>query len=531
MFKCLLFLGAILSLPSCQKPASKPISRPLKVNLPGEPATLDPRKCADYYSSAVQSLLFEGLTKVSEEGLVKNAIADSITVSDDKKTYLFHIREALWSNGDPITAYDFEYSWKSALDPNFFCPNANLLYFIAYAEEAKKGLIPLDKVAINALDAKTLKVTLKAPTPYFLKIVAFCSFYPVSKEVVSKTPGWEHHASANFVSNGPYQLVEWLHDNQLILKKNLLYWNAQEVLLNDIHISLVSDENTALSMFQKGELDILGSPYTNIPIDALEAFKDSKNLQSFPLAKTFIAAFNTRHPILANRNIRKALSYAIDRQSLVANVGGIGETVAMNLVPPALKSENLHPLIPENSSDQANAYLEEGLKELNLPKEALNHLHLTYIKQDFSHKLAQALQEIWWKELGFRVKLEALGITPFLTRINAHEFELCQYHLIAQYEDAMNILDRFRYASNPKNFSNWENTSYIKLLEESSSLPEKERCKTLHQAETILLEEMPLTPLIHAAGVRLVQDDVLGISMSSTGFMYLHRVHFKEKKD
>lgn len=527
---CVASLSIFLTI-SCSKTKETSSSRYLHINLPGEPSTMDPRKGGDVYSSAMHFLLFEGLTKVSENSSADYGIADQILLSDDKKTYTFHLRDALWSDESTVTAYDFEFSWKSMLDPLFPCPNANLLYPILNAEEAKKGLVSLDAIGIHALDAKTLVVTLKTPTPYFLNLISFCVFFPVSQKTVINHNSWADNLTKHFISNGPYRLAKWNHNNEFVLEKNPHYWDAQNVTLEGVHISLVTDENTALEMFNRGELDVLGSPYTNILIDAADALKQSKSLQSFPVGKTYIAAFNTRHEILKNKHIRKALSLAIDRESLVANVGLINEIPALNFVPPVLKQGKNIPFIKSIDIEAAKWHLEQGLEELNLKLEDLNKLHLIYAKQDLSHKISQVLQEQWSKNLGIHLELEALDMKSFLTKVNAHDFDLCQYYWAAQYDDPMNILDRFKYAINPKNYPHWENATYIQLLDASATLSGVERSNVLEQAEALIMEEMPLAPLFHGSSIRMTKPNIQGIYSSSIGSVHIHKICFNKEKD
>ena len=535
MLKKILFLcvGSIFTIlaVSCSKTKENSPSRYLHINLPGEPSTLDPRKGGDIYSSALHFLLFEGLTKVSENSSADYGIADHILLSDDKTTYTFHLRDALWSDQSKITAYDFEFSWKSMLDPSFSCPNANLLYPILNAEEAKKGLVSLEDIGIHAIDEKTLVITLKQPTPYFLNLISFCVFFPVSHKTVMQNNAWADSLTENFISNGPYRLAKWKHNNEFVLEKNPYYWDVKNVSLEGVNISLVTDENTALEMFNRGELDVLGSPYTNILLDAAETLKQSGALKSFPVGKTYITAFNTQHEIFKNKHIRKAFSLSIDREALVANVGFINEIPALNFVPPVLKDGKNIPLIKSMDIAAAKWHLQQGLQELNLQPEDLNKLHLIYAKQDLSHKISQILQEQWSKNLGINLELEALDMKSFLTRVNAHDFELCQYYWAAQYDDPMNILDRFKYATNPKNYPHWESATYAQLLDVSATLSGIERSNILQQAEELIMEETPLTPLFHGSVIQMTQPYIEGIYNSSIGSVHIHKIRFTKKKD
>lgn len=511
-----------------QSPQSK--SSLLRINLPEEPVTMDPRKGGDSYSAVLHWLLFDGLTRVTPRSSGDYGIADKIDLSPDKLTYTFHLRDALWSDHTPITAYDFEYSWKSVLHPSFPAPNANLLYPILNAEEARKGLVSMDEVGVKALDDKTLVVTLKSPTPYFLNLTSFSTFFPVCKHVVEKHPEWADHASPLFVCSGPYVLTRWKHEDEFLVDKNPLYCDLDEVSIDQIHISLIKDENTVLELFNRGELDILGTPFTNISVDAAEALRGQNRLQSSPAGKTLICAFNVNHPILANRNIRKALSEAIDREGVIASIGVLDEIPALNFIPPVLKQGKNIPLIKPMDLESARMHLTQGLEELGLCLEDLNSLTMIYPSQDRARQLAQALQEMWMKHLGIKIKIEAITYKEFLTVTASGKFDLCNYYWLAQYDDPMNILDRFRKKSNPKNYPNWENEEYIRLLDASALVTGEERNRIIQQAEELIMDEMPLAPIIHTSIIRMVQPYVKNMHTCAIGSTELHKIRIEKEE-
>lgn len=529
-FFCLcISLSLLFSLSSCSKSSYKKEQKKetLNVNLPEEPATMDPRKGGDVYSSSMHFLLFEGLTKITPTSSGAPAIAYKIDISEDKLTYTFHLRDSLWSDKTPITAYDFEYSWKSMLDPNFPSPSAILLYPILNAEEGKKGTLPLDAVGIHSVDEKTLVVTLKSPTPYFLNITSFCALFPVAKHNAEKHPNWSEELSPTFISNGPYKLTKWKHHNEIVLEKNPDYWNKEDIDLKRIHISLIDNENTALEMFENKELDILGSPFTSISIDASDVLNHKNVLTAYPIGKTLSCYFNVQKPILNNKFIRKALSLAIDREAIVATVGILEDIPAVNCVPPVLKKGKNISFINSVDIVMAKYYFEQGLKELNIKAEDFSQLTMIYPSKDIFCKITQALQDQWQKHLGISIKLQSMDYKSFLTTIRKGDFDICQCQWIAQYDDPMNILDRFKTSSDPKNNSKWENQDYINLLNASAFLSGKEREEVLDLAEAILMEEMPVAPIMHSSSVRMVQPYVKGIQTSSIGQVHLHKIYFE----
>ena len=287
--------AALLALTSCGQKDAAPRTGPsqtVHLNLKNEPATLDPRKGGDVISSHMHFLLFEGLVRLNPDGSITPAQAETFQITDEGKVYTFFLRDALWSNGTPVTAYDFEKSWKDILDPAFPSVNAHLLYPIKNAEAAKKGKVPLSEIGIVALDAKTLIVTLEKPTPYFLDLVSFCVFFPVHAQNDRESPEWAQNAGEHFISNGPFVLKEWKHNNEIIVGRNPGYWDQTRIRGEEIHFSMIDNEMTALQMFENGQLDMIGEPLSPLPVDALPTLKKKGILQKFPVGGTTMITFN-----------------------------------------------------------------------------------------------------------------------------------------------------------------------------------------------------------------------------------------------
>lgn len=413
------------------------------------------------------------------------------------------------------------------LDPLFPCANAHLLYPIENAEEVKKGLLDPSFLGIKAESPKKLKVTLKNPTPYFLKQISFCVFFPIHSQIVQKNPKWADHLGEDFVVSGPYRIKEWKRQDQFILEKNPYYHNEKEVSLQEIKISLVQSENTALEMFCNKELDIIGSPYTNIPLDAAESLFKEKELKAYPVGKTLICTFNLEHPYLKNPKIRKALALSIDKDQLVEMVGVLDEIPAQNVVPPVLKGGKNTPLIEKVNISLAQKYLKEGLEELGISKKELESLSLLYRHQEYSLRISQVLQQMWLTHLGLYIPLESCEGKFFLEKVTSGQYTLCQLFWVAQYDDPMNILDRFKWKSSPKNYPRWENQRFIELLNESAHLSGKERMMHIELAEKVLLEDMPFAPLFHSSNIRMTQGYVKGVYTSSLGSVHLEKIFFE----
>ncbi len=306
----------------------------LRLNLYTEPPSLDPRKFTDATSAHVLMMLFEGLTRIDYDHKPHSALAEEIFISEDQRTYTFKLREAYWSNGDPITANDFAYSWRKILDPQFPSLFAYKLYPIQNAAEIKEGKLPIDQLGVRVLNEKTLEVTLNYPTPYFLELIAFPTFFPVNQKVDEAMPEWAAEAGSFFVTNGPFSLKKWEHESEITVVKNPQYWNADSVRLDAIQLAMIDDTTTEFYMYEMGELDWAGSPISNLPPEFIPALKEEGKLEILPSTGVYYFKVNTDNPILNNAKIRQALSYCINREEIVEHITQAGQKPACALVPP-----------------------------------------------------------------------------------------------------------------------------------------------------------------------------------------------------
>lgn len=520
---------------SCQKRTKVPSAdlvernKQIRMNLSSEPATMDPRKGGDPISSHMHFLLFEGLTRLNEDGSITFAQAESVDISQDGKRYTFHIRDTKWSNGEAVTAYDFEKSWKDILDPQFPAVNAHLLYPVINAEAAKKGLVSLSEVGIIAEDAKTLVVTLHQPTPYFLDVIAFCVFFPVSKAVDESNPDWAYEAGDHFVCNGPFHLTKWKHNNEIVAKRNPYYWEKEKVLPDSFHFSIIDNESTALQMFHNGEIDVIGSPLSPLPIDALPSLVKEGVLKKKPTAGSTILAFNTTKFPFGNANIRKAFALAINREEIVKNITQLNELVATNVIPPILKSNRVQHFFKDHDVQTARELLDRGLKELDASKEDLKEMPYYYAVSDVNGKVAQAIQQQIFKALGVKIRLEGVEFKVLMDKLTKRDYLLGQTMWWAQYNDPMNIFERFKFKGNAKNYAHWENSEFIRLLDKSGLESGDAREATLEMAEKVFVDDMPVAPIFHYDLCYMVQPYLNDITLSPIGDIYFQDINVAKK--
>lgn len=502
---------------SCDTHATNKGGQTLRLAIPTDPPTMDPRKGSDVVSSTLHFMLFEGLMRLIQDGSAVPAAAERYELSQDKKRYTFYLREATWSDGSPVTALDFEKSWKNILDPTFPAANAQLFYPIKYAEEAKKGLVPLKQVGVRALDERTLQVDLVRPTPYFLELIAFCVFFPVNHKIDDQNPNWCFQANSMYTSNGPFILKSWKHDSEMVLERNPKYWDKDKTHLQEIHISMIENESTVLQMYEKGELDFIGQYLSPLPIDALPTFHKKGRLKVSPVGGSTICAFNTRAFPFHNLNMRKAFTYAMNRTDIVRNITQLDELPALGAIPPVLKGNRERRFFRDHEIEKARHHFELGLKELGLNKDQLN-LHYIYTSNELDLKVAQALQQQWKEAFGITVILEGMTHKILLDKLVKRTFTFCQTVWFAQYSDQMNILERYKSRSNVKNYADWENPKFISLLDKSFTAENpRKRLEILEEAEEVFMEDLPVAPIFHRNTISMYKPYVKNIAFTPLG--------------
>lgn len=519
-------LTIILLATGCQTDSSPVQTKIVRINATDDPTNLDPRIVRDLPTVTTLHLLYEGLARAGQNGELTLALAEKVDISDDLTQYTFHLRDAHWSNGDSITAHDFERSWKSLLDPQFPAPNAYQFYVIKGAQEAKEGKHSLDNIGIKALSDKTLVVSLVSPTPYFLELTSFHPFFPVHAEW-DKLSASEKGSPDKHISSGPFILKTWAHHNSVGFEKNPNYMNAADVKINGIQL-IVANENTALQMFEAGELDWTGSPLSTIPPDAVQGLKQAGALEIAPAAGTYWFRFNTEKTPFNNSKIRKALSYAIDRQAIADHILQGGQTPAMGIIPPTMKLQDL-PYFNDNDSANARRLLEEGLQEAGLTKEELPRIALSYTQSDRNHKIAQAVQQQWKKALNLDIVLESYETKVYYDKLSRQDYQINIGSWFADIRDPSNFLDVFKSKANSTNNTLWEHPEYIRLLGEAAISKEiGQRKDLLNKAEAILMDEMPIAPLFYTSFNFVKKLPIKGVYFSELGYLDFSQASIEE---
>jgi oligopeptide transport system substrate-binding protein len=499
----------------------------LSINLGDEPQTLDPRKVRETKGITLARMLFEGLTRIGKDEKPELALAKAIDISQDLKTYLFHLKDSNWTNGQKVTAEDFVYAWKKMLDPNFPADNAFQLYVIKNGKAAKQGLVSLDQVGVQAVDSQTLKVELEQPTPYFMELLACPCFFPVCKTVDEVAPHWAEKVNS-YVSNGPFCLADWKHQDAITVKKNPEYWDKQAVSLDEIELVMVKEE-TELKMFEKKELTWAGSPLSTLPVDALNELKKGNLLHTKPLLGTYFLRANVERPPFDHPRIRFAFALAIDRKAIVDHVTQGNQIPATGIVPVSMQLQQ-EPYFKDGDAESAATLFETTLKELGFKRETLPEISLTYAMNERNHLIAQALQQQWFKILGVKVKLEAIERKVYFDRLSKKDYQLSSGSWIADFNDPINFLETFKYKTASTNNTQWEDTHFAQLLEKSKVLQDaRERREVLRESEQVLMNAMPAIPIFHYTMLYLKDKKLKDVVVTSMGNIDFKWAYLEDK--
>lgn len=480
-----------------QSGAKKEKDQVIWFNLGSEPESLDPAEVEGKPEGTLLNAVFEGLVRYGKDNKLQPALAERWDISPDGKRYIFYLRDAQWTNGDPVTAGDFEYAWKRVLDSKTGSSYAYQLFYLKNGEAYNAGILKDPSlVGVRALNDKTLEVTLEAPTPQFLGLTAFMTYYPVNKKVVETHPQKWYMDPDGFVTNGPFKLVKWEHNQKLELVKNPTYWDAEHVKLNKLIMTTVDSNDTALTMFETGQVDFVFDP----PKTQVARLKQEDKLSLSTDLGTYFYFLNVTKRPFDDVRVRKALALAVDRESLVQKVTGGGEKPAQAFVPegfpdvePAKDFRRVGgPLMSIYNPAEARKLLADA----GYPGGAgFPEVAILFNTNDNHQKLAQAIQEMWKKNLGINVKLRNQEWKVLLKSQQSLNYDISRAAWSADYLDAMTFLDVF-VTNGGNNYTGWSNKEYDALIAKAKvTTDNRERIKAMHQAEQILINEMPVIPL------------------------------------
>jgi len=481
--------------------------RTLKLALQFPVISLDPRIAGDESSATLLRLLFDGLMRFNREGKVEFAMASSVDISEDRKNYIFHLREACWSNGAPVIAYNFEYAWKKILSPDFKTVFFPLFYPIKNAKAAKHGLVSMDEIGVRAIDDHTLEVELEFPVPYFLELTTHTQYLPVNHHVDQLHPNWSLQAGEHFVCNGAYRPGINNPTQGYELVKNPTYWEAKDVQIDQIILTRSSGHN-AYQMFRKGEVDWIGPPFVSWD-PAYTAGEGDKIVSSSSEVCSYWYVFNTQKFPFHHPKLRKAFGLAVDRNKVIA---GLQYTMTPALSP-LLKGHTGFPQderFIQGNPAKAIELFEEALKELGLTRQTFPVVTLVFAPGAFREHATNVVKSEWENVLGIQCRVETHDWALIFRKLTQNDFQVAGVLWRSLMNDPIYTLNFFRSASDPINFSRWEMLSFQRLLDSADrELDLNKRAVYLQKAEEILINEMPVLPAFYTRYHSLVKKHIV----------------------
>ncbi|MBL5863637.1 peptide ABC transporter substrate-binding protein [Serratia fonticola] len=480
-----------------------------------EPASLDPIKAVGLPEAQVARDLFEGLVNQDAHGKVIPGVATRWQTSDNQ-TYIFTLRkDARWSNGDPVTAKDFVYSWQRLVDPKSLSPFAWFaqLAGIQNAEEIIAGKLPIDKLGVVAVDDHTLKVQLNKPVPYFVSLTANFSLFPVPKAVVEQY-GNDWTKVGNLVGNGAFKLQERVVNEKLVLVPNNHYWDHKHTVLTKVTFVPINQESNATKRYQAGDIDITESFPKNMYQKLLKDIPDQ--VYTPDQLGTYYYAFNTQRAPTSDVRVRKALSYAIDRKIIAEKVLGTGEKPAYHFTPDVtagFKPETslLQQQSQEELNEQAKALMQAAGYGPNHPLK----LTLLYNTSESHQKIAIAVASMWKQTLGVDVKLQNQEWKTYIDSRNTGNFDVVRASWVGDYNEASTFLSLLT-SSHSGNIAKFNSPQYDRLLADASRETNPTALTAdYNKAEQMIAAEAPIAPIYQYTNGRLIKPWVKGYPITN----------------
>ncbi len=476
-----------------------------------EPQTLDPHLAEGQAAAHILRDLFEGLTTIEPDGRIVPGAAAHWDISRDGLTYTFYLDpEGRWSDGEPVRAEDFVWSWRRLVDPRTGAGHARMLAVVSNARAVLSGELAPEELGVSALNDTTFQVSLDAPTPYFLGLLSHPVTYPVHRASF-EAHGSGHVRPGRLISNGAFRLDDWLVRSRIELARNPYYRRADQVIIERVVYFPLEDENSELNRFRAGDLH-----WTHqVPSGQFRWLDEHMTdaLQIAPLLGSYFLGFNLgRYPFRDNPELRQALNLAIDRDIITAQVTRFGETPTFNLVPPGLPDHES--FIPE-AADWTQAQREAEARRLYTragysDMKPLN-LELRYNTSENHRRIAVAIAAMWKETLGVRTRLANEEFRVFLqNRAQRRNTEAFRAGWLADYDDPFSFLDLF-HSGHARNDAGYDNPRYDRLLDQIAAerIPSRRR-NLMAEAERMLLADQVILPVFVHVSRRLVDPRLQG---------------------
>lgn len=506
----------------------------LNVQVDVEVATMDPQMATDGTSFEVIANTIEGLYTLDEKGVAIPSLAETTEISEDGLTYTFTLKDAVWSNGDPVKADDFVYAWQRLADPD----TASEYYYImgiagvVNANEISAGEKAPEELGVTAIDEKTLEVKLNHPVPFFESLMAFPSFFPMNQAFFEEA-GENYGTSADtLIANGAFEITSYEPAATTIeLEKNPDYFDAENISLEGIKYQVIKDTQQAMLSYQNGDLDVV-----TLAGEQVDLFKDDPEFQTIQAGYLWYISPNTKIPGLENTNLRKAFAQAFDKTYIAETVLKDGSVAADYMIPSGLAVD------PEGVDfrETTGTYLEydpvAAQESLALAKEELGKDSFTFTMiiedTESSINVAQVLKSQIEENLeGVTIEIEQMPKKTRLDRMNTGDYELGLTRWGPDYADPMTYADLFLTDSG-NNKGLWSNEKYDELVNSSLdgelSLDAEARWTALQEAEGIILEDAGILPVYQKGNAVMIKSNVSGVDFHAVGVSRILKNAVKE---
>ena len=545
---------------------------PITACVGSEPKSIDPaiNQAVDGATYIIHT--FEGLTKTDKNNQIAPGIATKWDVSSDGLTYTFHLRtDAKWSDGKAVTAGDFVYAWQRAVNPSTASSYAYQLYYIKNAEEinsqavgkdgkpekVKMGAdgktvtdadgnpvadangkyisaksdgsaIWLDDLGVKATDDHTLVVTLAGPCAYFTQITAFPTLFPVRKDVVEKDPdGWANNPTS-YICDGPYTITQWDHNSKIVMKKNENYYDKKDIVSEEIDWMLMDDDNTILAAYKNGQILLSDS----MPTEEIPNLKKSGDLQVYGNLGTYYYDLNIAAKPLNDVRVRKALALSFDRQYICDQIAKAGQVPATSFVPIGIPDAAANSDFRKVGGDVIKGTTADMTDNIKQAKQLLSDagyadgkgfptLELKYNTSAGHKAIAEYVTQQWKTNLGINITPVNEDWAVLQTDRNKKNYQISRDGWLGDYVDPMTFVDLFTSKSG-NNSTGWANAQYDKLVDDAKkSADQKKRMQDMHDAEKLLMTDMPIIPVYFYTDPDLVSPKLQNYVHSALGFKYL----------
>ncbi|MEI7228548.1 peptide ABC transporter substrate-binding protein [Pectobacterium carotovorum] len=494
-----------------------------------EPASLDPIKAVGLPEAQVARDLFEGLVNQDAKGNIVPGVALRWQTTDNR-TFIFTLRDnARWSNGEPVTANDFVYSWRRLVTPENSSPFAWFarLAGIQNAEQILAGKLPVDQLGVTAVNDHTLKVQLSKPVPYFVSLTANFSLFPVHQATVEKF-GNDWTKQGNLIGNGAFKLDHRVVNEKLVLTQNPYYWDNANTRLTKVTFVPINQESNATKRYLSGDIDITESFPKNLYQKLL---KDLPGQVYTPeQLGTYYYAFNTQRAPTNDARVRKALSYAIDRKVIAEKVLGTGEKPAWHFTPDVTAGfKPTESLLQQYSQDELDAQAKALMAAAGYGPNNPLKLSLLYNTSESHQKIAIAVASMWKKTLGVDVRLSNQEWQTYIDSRNSGNFDVVRASWVGDYNEPSTFLSLLA-SHHSGNIARFKNANYDRVLDEAGNQTNPQALNAdYNRAEQILMDEAPIAPIYQYTNGRLIKPWVKGYPITNPeDVAYSHMLYIEK---